>query len=217
MEIRSSFLYSGLIAFCSFFLAPLSANATCVAVRIGSVSFTSRMHHAVVCNQEVFETRRILTSFLVPIPYGWVSTARNLLHRTMSEKGYAPATVMDEQTQTLRPIQFENGKLLVFEKENTPSFSYRLVYASHERETGIGENRKKRFAFVETFQDDALNTRTRFSEITREELFKFLVNLGFHLELDSERMIGNLNPGSSSLGTRIHSGATRFLLFRKKN
>ncbi|NBU72561.1 MAG: hypothetical protein EBS53_14155 [Bacteroidetes bacterium] len=160
-----------------FFSLNASANETCIARKVMGTSWY--LHYHVQCAEETFDTQKILTTLLFPLPYHWGNFARKYLYRQMSERGF----------QEVARLRFQNSPdpIHIFEKVETAA-TYCSVQKRNFSSSGI-QTRKPTFD-ITVVCENAIPTEENFNNVTQEELDQYLQSRGYHMVIEANK--GNL-------------------------
>lgn len=153
--------------------ASVFAGDTCVAQKIHDISYGSRMYYRVECAKTGFNTKSIITTFLLPLPYHWGNSARKNLYNEMTKKGYSEVTKFDPYKGSREPIH-------VFQKEDvSASFCSVILY----NEKTIGLKTKSTIYDVIIACGNKPGEDTRFKGLTEKEIVEYMDKLGFRKSL----------------------------------
>ena len=168
------------IALSLFAYTTTFAADVCIARKNHDIGYGSTMNYIVKCSDgKNFETRKIVTTVLLPLPYNWGKVAKKRLYREMSELGYTEVAqfkpVIKTKIHDGTPIHF-------FEKSDTGA-TYCSVIKYNQFVAGL-HHEKIIFDVVITCEDPL--DEWRFFGIMQSELDEITQNHGYTKVLEDE-------------------------------
>jgi hypothetical protein len=135
------------------------ASETCVAMKDLKVGYGSDLKYHIFCEGEKFETKRIITGILIPLPYNLGKVARARLNELMGERGQEEKMVFhggdklkksdDIPYRVFKPkgsiieevcaVSYGNEKLIGSDKKPVYDFIIKCSSGQHSR-TDYGAN-----------------------------------------------------------------------------
>jgi hypothetical protein len=150
------------------------ASELCMAQKGESVGYSSTMKYLVNCrNGKEFSSPKIITAFLLPIPYQWGKVARKKLNTMMSESGF----VQDSSVQEREPV-------LIFNTEKTNN-TYCTASESNHQQVGL-DHKNDLFDF--SIECNQHHNKAAFKGLTRAELGKYMRSLGVYFVFAAKTM-----------------------------
>jgi len=212
-------IFCSILLFNVYIPSTQAAQGTCLAVPMKSVSYLSKLHYSVFCEDELFDTNPVWSRFMVFPRFNYEALAQDKLMSTMTEKGYqvinSVVTPVSDISEFNTYMDDVFVTLFVFEKAGTKRLQYRLALLSEAIDEKNHKSVQPRFQNVSVLKGKPDYTREYYSDLTEHEVIQAMADDGFSLTLDSQPALGQLNGKRSPVGDSIGSGHLKFILFKK--
>lgn len=138
----------------------------CVAYKVDYYSYAGTMKYRVHCNDETFESKKIITAFLLPLPYNWTKRAQKYLYKEMDSRDYYE--VLQLKSSDHKPGNFHDPFHVFMPNSKSLDEVCAVSYGNKQR---IGLDQVKVYDFViscsDSDEDDPLEF---YSAVTTDEI-----------------------------------------------
>lgn len=106
----------------------------CTAYEKASVSYGSTLWYEIDCGEGVFQTPRIMTSYLLPLPYNWKAASVKRLKAAMAARGVVPLSKIPNK---IYAGNFFEKNLLVYGPKSAESSGFCEISVTNTRTIGL--------------------------------------------------------------------------------
>lgn len=154
-----------------------SEESYCIALKNDSISYTAFLNYKVKCLGEDFETQKIITQILIPLPYHWGNRARSILNNELKALNMKMIGMIDGG--------YEND-IIIYGKENYSEKIDHFCTAVKYNKKKIGmQNLETVFDVMISCGDGAI-VKEVWQGIRQEELLNYMDGLGYKSSLNKE-------------------------------
>lgn len=154
-------------------LSAFAEEKFCIAHEQDDIGYASTMNYVINCGSEQFETDRIITSVLLPLPYNWKAVLLKRLNAAMKSQ---KVVLLAKIPGMYKGNMFEEA-LLVYGPASTRGSHFCQISQTNQRTVGL--NAKTTVWDLEFNCDSNTDTPSSYTGLTESEIVEVITHLGF--------------------------------------